>query len=301
MTSSLVTPAAILVAVAADYWNDLARHTDLDEIWMSHPLVRARINERVSGRPEVWPTGWLKEQLSSRLPLRRTLSVGCGIGSLERDLATQGIIERCLGVDMAPQCVDEARSRAHEAGLGERLRYELADARETLARSSDLDAVFFHASLHHFERHQELLGVVASALAPGGVLYIDEYVGPSRDEWRPMKLLLPNIAFRFVPPSVRKVRIIRYPINHEDPTEAMESSRILMALHSTFGKVVRRDYGGNLLSLLYPNLRRPAPDSLERDDLNRAVAFLLDLEDVILRNRRLLGTETYFTAAIAER
>lgn len=281
--------------MSADYWNDLARHTDLDEIWMSHPIVRARINERVTGRPDVWPTGWLNEQLTGRLPLRRTMSIGCGIGNLERDLAGQGIVESCMGVDTADHCVNEATSRAREAGFADRLQYKRAEAREALAQASGLDAVFFHASLHHFDRHEELLRLVARALAPGGVLYIDEYVGPSRDEWGPTKLLLPNLAYRLMPSTVRRVRLIRAPINHDDPTEAVESSRILPAIERVFANVIRRDYGGNLLSLLYPSLRRPEPGSPERETLNRAVIRLLDFEETLMR----LRANTYFSVVLA--
>jgi 2-polyprenyl-3-methyl-5-hydroxy-6-metoxy-1,4-benzoquinol methylase len=285
--------------MSTGYWNDLARHTDLDEIWMSHPLVRARINERVSGRAEVWPTGWLNEQLDGRAPLGRTMSVGCGIGNLERDLASQGIVRECLGIDTAGHCIEEARTRARESGLGNRLSYEQADARAALSRSSGLDAVFFHGSLHHFTDHHELLRLVAGALAPGGIVYVDEYVGPSRNEWRIANLVVPNVIYRLLPSPLRRARVVRAPINREDPTEAVESSNILPALEATFRSVTRRDYGGNLLSLLYPNMHRPAPGSAAREDLNRAVTFLLDLEDVILRNRALLGTETWFSVVIA--
>lgn len=281
------------------YWNDLARHTELDEIWMSHPLVRSRINERVSGRPDVWPTGWLRERTEQGHPIRSAMSVGCGIGNLERDLVRQGIVERCLGVDTAAQCIEEARSRASSEGLGDRLEYSVADARAALARSTDLDAVFFHGSLHHFSGHEELLRQVAGALAPDGILYLDEYVGPSRDEWRARDMVMPNIIYRLLPSSLRRARIVRAPINRDDPTEAVESSRILSALARVFPRVERRDYGGNLLSLLYPNMNRPPAGSPGRDALNEAVNFLLDLEDVALKNRSFLGVETWFTVAVA--
>jgi O-antigen biosynthesis protein len=282
------------------YWNDLARHTELDEIWMSHPLARARINERISGRADVWPTGWLRERIGRR-PIRRALSIGCGIGNLERDLARQEIVERCVGVDTAPRCIDEARSRASSEGLADRLEYTVADAWEALSQATDLDAVFFHGSLHHFRGHDELLWRVASALAPGGILYLDEYVGPSRDEWRARNLILPNVIYRLLPSPVRRARLVRAPINRDDPTEAVESSRILPALSRAFSRVERRDYGGNLLSLLYPNLNRPPAGSPGRDAFNEAVSFLLDLEDVALKHQSLLGVGTWFTVAIARK
>ena len=43
------------------YWNSLDRHTDLREIWMSHPLVRRRINLLITGEENQWPTAWLND------------------------------------------------------------------------------------------------------------------------------------------------------------------------------------------------------------------------------------------------
>jgi len=206
----------------------------------------------------------------------------------------------CLGVDSAAECIEESRARTNDAGLGDRIEYERADAKEVLGRSSGLDAVFFHGSLHHFTGHDALMRLVAGSLAPGGILYIDEYVGPSRDEWHARDMIVPNIIYRLLPATLRRARIVRAPINRDDPTEAVESSRILPAMEKVFTRVTRRDYGGNLLSLLYPNMHRPASESSEREELNRAVSLLLDLEEVILKHRRTLGVETYFTVAIAE-
>jgi len=293
------TPWFYTSAVSDGYWDDLARHTLQDEIWMSHPLARARINERVSGNREVWPTTWLKQQLEPRGILARTLSVGCGIGNLERDLAAQGVIHTATGIDLSETCILEASRLAQEAGLGQRLQYKRADARAVLSDASGLDAVFFHSALHHFDDHDELLGMVRSALAPGGILYIDEYVGPSRDEWRPIDLALPNIVYRTLPAELRRVRIVRAPINRDDPTEAVESSRIVAALEHTFPDVQRRDYGGNLLSLLYPNMNREGPGEEFRERLGAAVTYLLDLEEFILRHGTLLRAKTFFTAALA--
>jgi len=224
-------------AVSTGYWDSLDRHTDLSEIWMSHPIVRRRINLRISGDQDLWPTVWLGRRLRDRLPLQRTASIGCGIGNFERDVVGQGLVKQIVGVDASTACVAEATELARKAGIESRAAYHCGDAREWLRSATALDAVFFHQSLHHFDRLDELLSLVASALRP--------------DE------------------------------KHFDILE-------------------RRDYGGNLVSVIYPNLRRPNEfPASPRDEFDRAIEFLLDLEEWCLRHPWLTNARPYYTAVIA--
>lgn len=283
-----------------DYWDSLDRHTVLDDMWMSHPHVRERINLRVSGDSGVWPTTWLRDRLRDRLPLRRAVSIGCGIGNFERDLVRKEIVEQVVGLDLSPNCIRKAVELARDAGLDSRISYECRDAREWLRTARDLDAVFFHASLHHFDRLEELLGLVRDSLRPEGILYLDEYIGPARDEWRARDLLLHNVLYYLLPRSVRRVGRIRAPINREDPTEAVRSSGIVPALETGFEVLERRDYGGNLLAILYANLRRPdhTPGSPPRD-FEEAIEFLLDVEDVLLKHPRVARAGSHHSVILA--
>lgn len=275
-----------------NYWNDLTHHTDVADIWMAHPLVRAAINRRVSGEERVWPITALRRWLGERAPLATSVSIGCGAGSLERSLIDEGVVAHAVGIDLAENAIEEA---AKQAGYRP-LDYLVADARAFLRRNrGKFDAVFFHQSLHHFDRLDELMDDVAQALRTGGMLYLDEYVGPSRDEWSPLKLVRPNLAYRTLPASVRRPRIVRAPINREDPTEAIRSSGIMPAVERRFRIVERRDYGGNLLALLYPNLRRPDEGSAP-EVFDAAVAKLLAMEERLLRR----GVGSYCTVAVAE-
>ena len=281
------------------YWDTLDHHTDLDEIWMSHPLVRARINFRISGDPQVWPTAWLASRLHGQLDSGRTASIGCGIGNFERGAVSQGLVTRIIGVDSSPSCIDEATSHARDSGLAG-ITYYCGDAREWLKGQTGLDGVFFQQSLHHFDRLDELFRLVAGALRPGGLLVLDEYVGPARNEWRLRDLLLHNLAYRLLPGRVRRAGLVRAPINRDDPTEAINSSQILTSVEKHFEVLERRDYGGNLLSVIYPNLRRPgqSPGS-PPEEFDRAITLLLDLEEWCLRHPRLTSSKPYYTTVIA--
>lgn len=279
-----------------NYWDSIEAHSRVEEIWASHALVRARINQRVSGDPHVWPTTWLAGQLARRPRIRRAVSVGCGMGELERDLVGKDLVDEVTGIEIAPVCVREATRLAGEAGLDARIRYVCGDAWQELEKVRGVDAIFFHASLHHFDRLDEMARLLRRALAPEGLLYLDEYVGPARDEWSLADEIRWNWHYYHLPRSVRRVGRIRPPINDDDPTEGIASSDILPAIGREFRTLERRDYGGNLLSVIYANLRRPGqvPPS-PRSDFDRAVARLLDAEDALLR----AGRPTYHAVLLA--
>ena len=257
------------------YWDDVARHTASAGNWMADPLVRAAINRRVSGDPNVWPVTALRRRLAGRIPLARVASIGCGVGGLERSLVEEGIAVEITGVDVSDVALGEARAIAAERGMP--IAYVNADARTFLrTHPGTFDAVFFHQSMHHFDALDDLVDAVHGALTPSGLLYLDEYVGPSRDAWRWWKLIPANIAYRLMPRGTRRPHLVRAPINREDPTEAVRSGDILQAVAKRFRIIDRRDYGGNLLAVVYPNLVPTPP----------AVARLIRFEERLLRFAR---------------
>lgn len=269
---------------------------------MSHPLVRARINQRVSGDAGLWPLLWFRGIMGSRVPFARALSIGCGVGNLERSLVEHGIVSTVTGVDISAPVIREAQLRAADAGVSNQIHYEVADSREYLARQRDVDAVFFHASLHHFDNLPELIGDVRAALRHDGILYVDEYVGPARTEWSLVRMAIVNVIYRLLPSTIRRVRLVRKPVNRDDPTEAIASSGIHAAIQQNLRVLHRRDYGGNLLAVLYPALRRPTG---EHDPLatefHEAVEALLDLEDVLLKHGQLLKETSFQTVVVAQK
>src|SRR5690242_10180620 len=118
------------------YWDNLDHHTDLSDIWMAHPRVRAEINRRVTGDPHKWPIPTLLEGQR----FETGLSIGCGTGGLERSLVDAGIVHRMTGIDASEAVLAEARR------LGPGIEYLAADAREFL-RGKRFNAIFFHESL----------------------------------------------------------------------------------------------------------------------------------------------------------
>src|SRR5262249_55193083 len=150
--------------------------------WGTQPLVRRAINRRGTGDPNPRPMEWFADRYVPE-PVALGLSVGCGTGLLERDVVSKGLCERVEGVDFSPEAIAEARRGADEAALGRRLDYRVEDINAIRLAPRRYDIVFFHGSLHHVRNVERVLEQTREALKPGGLLFLDEYMGPSRSEW----------------------------------------------------------------------------------------------------------------------
>jgi SAM-dependent methyltransferase len=235
---------------ATKFWDSEVverRHSE----WMGCIEVREYLNTLIGGSRGVWPFDWLERLLAGRR-LPRALSIGCGTGALERDLIRRGISERCDAFDGSIGSLAIAKAEAEREGFGDRIRYFAADFNEPALPRGVYDIVLFHHSLHHVGKLEKLLPAVMKALKPDGLLYLDEYVGPSRNYWKDEVFTRQRALFlETVPQDVRKVEVLPLPIVHEDPSEAVRSGEILEQVRVGFDVVAQQGYGGNLLSLFY--------------------------------------------------
>lgn len=277
--------------LAARFWARAHAAGDL-HTWMAEPVVRASINQLISGSPHIWPLEWLAAELADT-PIDRCLSLGCGEGALERDLRRKSIASFVLGIDLSERILDIARSRAEDEGLSG-IEYRVGDMNRLDLPPAGFGGAFFHHALHHAADLEACLGAVRSALTDGGLLYLDEYVGPSRSEWRKPMLAHAQEVFETLPARVRRRRKLRLPIDRRDPSEALRSSEILDVVRSLFEVTEIKPYGGNLLAVIYPYLDFADVTPTER---NRV------LEEILAAERRLLreGAKSFSAVVVARK
>ena len=104
----------------------------------------------------------------------RALDLGCGTGWSSVALAQAFPSLTVLGVDSDEASVLDARRNATEAGVGDRVDFEVASAAAAL-RPDSVDVGFFLECLHDMGHPVEALAAVRSALRPGGrVVVMDE-------------------------------------------------------------------------------------------------------------------------------
>jgi ubiquinone/menaquinone biosynthesis C-methylase UbiE len=94
------------------------------------------------------------------------LDYGCGPGLLSVRLAQEGARE-VVGVDLSERQLDEARSHAQAQGVGDRTRFQVADAHETGFPDATFDLAVGVSILHHLDV-ERALRELRRILKPGG-------------------------------------------------------------------------------------------------------------------------------------
>jgi SAM-dependent methyltransferase len=112
-------------------------------------------------------------------PAARVADLGCGEGWLSIGLAKAYPLIDVTGIDTDPASIDAARRNASEAGLADRVRFELGDAVE-LSAGEPFDLVVIFEALHDLSRPVEVLRSARGLLAAEGtVVVVDERTADS--------------------------------------------------------------------------------------------------------------------------
>jgi SAM-dependent methyltransferase len=258
----------------AAYWDENRRKAQDPAFWMAHPVCRAAINRRVSGSPDEWPLDWFRRVHAER-PFRRGVSFGCGLGAFERSAIRLGVAREIDAFDISARSLEEAREEARRQGLTG-IAYRPGDFDDPELARGRYDIAFFHASLHHVAHLERLFRRLAHALKPGGAIYFDEYVGPSRDQWTPRDLAFAQSLLDLLPSKVKVSEALLPPIEPNDPSEAVRSGEISGFFRRHFETIAWRPYGGQIVDLLFPCLK---PDWLATAEGQGVARTLLAAED----------------------
>jgi SAM-dependent methyltransferase len=259
---------------AAKYWDENREKANDPAFWMAHPLCREAINRRVTGSPDEWPLDWFRRVHASQ-PFSRAVSFGCGLGAFERSAIRCGLALAIDAFDISARSLEEARETARREGL-HCIAYRIGDFDDPRLLFQRYDVAFFHASLHHVSELERLFRRLAFTLTPGGAIYLDEFIGPSRDGWSERQLGFAQDLLDLLPPEVKLQERLVPPIEPGDPSEAVRSHEIPTFFDRYFEAVAWRPYGGQIVDLLFPCLR---PEWLSSAVGSRAVEALLAIED----------------------
>lgn len=260
--------------------------------WTQIPLVTERINERITGRPNLNFRDLVCRDYLSDGKSRNALSLGCGDGSRERDWAIRGVFDHLLGVDLNPALIATARRLTNDSGLSGRLQFKVSDARSLSSNGQKYDAIIFEHSLHHFANVSRVLATVNQLLRSGGLLILDEYIGPRRFQWTARQLQFADAILSCIPDSYRRTssrrrvkrrhfRAGEYLMWLNDPSEAIESDKIEAEVARQFRILYQADYGGTISHLLFHDIAH----NFSADDFEsrRWARLVLDTEDSLLR------------------
>jgi len=199
------------------------------------------------------------------MPVNRVLTLGCGNGEFERNLAKLNYVREHDALDVAEGAIEKARRAAREEGYSH-IQYRVADLNQVDLPKDRYDVIFGISSVHHVAGLEHLFAQVYSSLKPGGYFFLDEYVGASQYQWpdqqlghinRVLEMLPQRFKFSLSRPGETKPPVARPTVeemNAVDPSEAVRSSEIGPLLERYFEQVEFRGYGGGLLHMLLEDI-----------------------------------------------
>lgn len=284
------------------YWDRVAAEGVGDaRYWLGVLPVRRWVNRRMTGDPDKLFIQKFLEGLRDRWPLPEAASIGCGPGDLERGVVNLGAVSRIHGSDIGEGSIRLATAAADREGLSGRVSYSVSDAAQFLERAiaagERYDLIFFHGVLHHLIDLERVVELASKALRddPPGLIYVDEYIGPSRDRWTAETLGYAAGLFERIPDRFRRTPHVYPPIAMEDPTEMIRSDEIEPILRERLEIVEWVPYYGNVLNPLVCSIRA---DALEEPEVDAVLIEAMALEEFLV-SRDLL--KPLYAACVARR
>lgn len=225
------------------------------------PQIRRSWNLRVSGDEAVDHVEHIKRRFLRGKAGLLAFSPGCGCGGNEIRWAETGLFRRIDACDLSAPRIAVARQAAANKGMGDILNFQAGDM-QSAAAAGPYDLVITEGALHHLYPMRSSLETIRGLLAPGGMLVINEFVGPSRFQWTRRQLQAANEQLDEIPEAYRrrwgdgkiKKRVDapgRLRMLLADPSEAAESALILPLLKEIFLPLEIRNKGGTLACLVF--------------------------------------------------
>ena len=153
----------------------------------------------------------------------QAVDLGCGPGDLALKLAQMAPALDVTGVDLSEEMLTQARERAGQAGLEERVSFRKGDVATIPFPDHALDLVVSTLSLHHWSDPVAVLDEIARVLRPGGAFLIFDL---RRDVAFPFWMLLWFATHVVVPRSIRR---INEPLGSRDAAFTPEEAAQLAA------------------------------------------------------------------------
>lgn len=260
--------------------------------WWNIPLIIERWNLLVTGDKNLdFETFIVNHFLTNKKKLKM-LSLGSGSCTSELKFAQFDIFEKILCTDISEIPIKHAQNIAKTKKL-KNIEFRLQDANKFDFPENQYDIVYFRASLHHFKNIDKLIGeLVNYTLKDHGLLIIDEYVGPNRLQFPHEQMKSINKSIKIIPKKYRK----RYKLNFyknksygsglirmilADPSECIESSKILPAIHKSYKTIYEAPYGGNILAITLKDIAHHF--ILKDNEKENILKKLFEHEDLYLK------------------
>lgn len=286
--------------ITARHWSKNVASSDAfspQVYWLAVPAVQQRFQRMAcaGSHHRWWVEYCLNEFLDRPTSSTKMLSIGCGSGTLERDLFRLNAFHACDAIDIAPGAIDIAQREAHLIGAAN-IHYCVQDVQKTPLGRHLYDAVWFNGSLHHIKQLETVCEAVRSALKPGGWIFFNEYVGANHFAFSQRQREVIAGAFQLLPQEYRRSfqpehfgkvqHVAQLPdpadVIKVDPSEAVRSQDIRRVVSDHFVECAFNPCGGNILQFALHGI---AGNFVETDPSSMALLqMLFTMEDTLLTN-----------------
>jgi SAM-dependent methyltransferase len=253
---------------AARHWDRVSNRPILRaRNWWQSPGVIRHNNLRVCGQALNGFTAGTIERLASKIKgraIKRAISVGCGGARKEISFLKSGAVDHFDLFEISKARVAQANEGLISAGLADRAVVHNEDAFAKAQGGYDL--VYWASSLHHMPNAADAVKWSYDALAPGGIILVDDYFGPNRLQWTDRALEYANMLRASFDESLRRhaqdpdaidgdvERPDLKTLIKNDPSEAADSEGICPALELTFKGSRVEWIGGAIYALALHNI-----------------------------------------------
>ncbi len=258
-----------------------AKPPDDETDWADIPYVANRLTNQLS---------FIGRFCDIKSNFESVLSLCCGHGALERELARHLRIVQVEGLDISEGALEHARDLASSAGYTN-IHYSLHDInRLQLSKRYDLVVA---GGIHHLTNLDHVFGEVGRCLKPGAPLVMWEYVGPNRCQATARQIEAINACIRLLPERYRLNLAAQRELGVTDMDEgyvAINDRRAKMAQslnQRTEGLISRDSMFANFFRNTYVQM---TPEEWEAKDPSESVRS----EDIIPLLRR------YFADVVVE-
>jgi SAM-dependent methyltransferase len=290
------------------YWSaQYSQASTLTTRWWECDYIVKHINQNVCGEALPGMSAGLHrvaaERFWDRLPFARGVSIGCGTGSKERHVIRSGLVQHFTLFELSSVAVEQGRMQAEEAGLAESMTFRMEDGLAAETGEGVYDLVYWNNALHHMFDVKAALEWSRRVLRTGGVLLMDDFVGPTRMQWSDRLLdintavlgALPREYLRhpmrpgyWVSPRAERTPVAA--VIAADPSECADSANILPELMRIFPDAWVRKTGGGIYHVALNDVLHNIVAAQDYALLDK----LLDLDDQCVA----IG-ETHYAVAIA--
>ena len=225
---------------------------------LSHPYIKNAMNYAATGNKTMHSLNalvTLLPQWGVNVPTYKAASVCCGTGAIERHLHLAGVVRNCIGYDLSSDAIEQASQLAKESNL-DGLEYKTRDLDLEGLDQNGLDFIIANQAVHHIDRLESVFDNIHAALRPGGIFYLDEFVGPNRFQWSDIQIEEMTKWLQSLPEKYtltiegeKKHYVARATIQQMidfDPSEAVRSEDIERVLRERFDIIETKNLGGTL-------------------------------------------------------